>query len=335
MPKYNTIKEAILQSLEDLKTPQTANEICEHILKQDYAQFSGKTPEATTQSQAGDFIRKNDQRIKRLKNGGSYVYYLSKYTDLVTDLVEPQTNAANSAPNSAEKTSKTPKKSYLERDLHKLFSTYLHHIQSIYSKTIFHENSTFVDKHQIWTHPDMVGIHFLHLKNTNAEALLHTINREESFTICAYELKRSIHSDTELKECFFQAVSNSSWANKGYLVTLELNDNLMDEMARLNQAFGIGIIQLAANPFESKILFESSQRSLDFITIDKLSNNNKAFEAWIKDIQACMTASSQHKKASFGELTRNSDDYFSGIDDVAIKAYCQEKNIPWTDLREA
>jgi hypothetical protein len=32
MPKYNTIKEAILQSLEDLKTPQTANEICEHIL---------------------------------------------------------------------------------------------------------------------------------------------------------------------------------------------------------------------------------------------------------------------------------------------------------------
>lgn len=131
---------------------------------------------------------------------GSYVYYLSKYTDLV----EPQTNAANSAPKSTEKASKTSKKSYLERDLRKLFSTYLHHIQFIYSKTIFHENSNFVDKHQIWTHPDMVGIHFLRLKNTDAEALLHTINREESFTICAYELKRSIHTDTELKECFFK-----------------------------------------------------------------------------------------------------------------------------------
>ena len=330
MPKYNTIKEAILQSLDDLKTPQTANEICEHILQKDYAQFSGITPQATVQSQAGEFIRKSDQRIKRLKNGRSYVYYLSKHADLV----ESETNVANSAPKSPEKATKATKKSYLERELHKLFSTYLHHIQSIYSKTIFHETSTFVDKHQIWIHPDMVGIHFLNLKNTNAEALLHTINREESFTLCSYELKRSIHSDTELKEGFFQAVSNSSWANKGYLVALEFNENLLDEMARLNQAFGIGIIQLAANPFQSKILFESSQRALDFITIDKLSNNNKAFEAWIKDIQACMTASSQHKKASFGELERNSDDYFSENDDAAIEAYCQEKNIPLPDTSE-
>ena len=35
-------------------------------------------------------------------------------------------------------------------------------------------------------------------------------------------------------------------------------DNLLEEMSRLNQSFGIGIIELNANPFQSKILFPAS-----------------------------------------------------------------------------
>lgn len=36
----------------------------------------------------------------------------------------------------------------------------------------------------------------------------------------------------------------SSWANYGYLVALEISDSLKDEMQRLNQSFGISIIEL-------------------------------------------------------------------------------------------
>ncbi len=45
-----------------------------------------------------------------------------------------------------------------------------------------------------------------------------------------------------LKNIIFQAVSKSSWANYGYLVALGNSDNLQDEMQRLHESFGIGII---------------------------------------------------------------------------------------------
>jgi len=58
----------------------------------------------------------------------------------------------------------------------------------------------------------------------------------DTFKISSYELKREINSDAELKKAFFQAVSNSSWANYGYLVALEFSGTLKDEMERLNLA---------------------------------------------------------------------------------------------------
>ena len=38
-----------------------------------------------------------------------------------------------------------------------------------------------------------------------------------------------------MKKSYFQAVSNSSWANKGYLVALDINTNLYSELERLNK----------------------------------------------------------------------------------------------------
>ena len=43
------------------------------------------------------------------------------------------------------------------------------------------------------------------------------------------------------RESFFQAVSNSSWANEGYLVAAEIiqDDELLSELECLSIAFGI------------------------------------------------------------------------------------------------
>ncbi len=43
-------------------------------------------------------------------------------------------------------------KTYEERDLHKILSSYLKNTD-IYSKTIYHEQSNGKDSNQIWTHP--------------------------------------------------------------------------------------------------------------------------------------------------------------------------------------
>ncbi len=90
-----------------------------------------------------------------------------------------------------------------------------------------------------------------------------------------------------LKEYYFQAVSNSSWAHEGYLVTLKLDDepSLIDEIRRLNNSFGIGLIKLdPINIEQSEIVFSAKTKDfLDWETIDTLTKLNFDFQNFIKD----------------------------------------------------
>ncbi len=316
-----TIKEAILKSLEEMQLPANAKDIYDYILKKNYFVFDGLTPENTISARLGDFIRLGDTRVKRIKQtNGTFSYYLTKKEDSI--------NIGFIAPDKVLEIKKINKSSnaYDERDLHKLLSSYLKNA-NIYSKTIFHEQSlSSKDNHQKWIHPDMVGIRFLNLKSKTGLLFLKTINRADTFEITSYEIKKEINSDYELKKCFFQAVSNSSWANYGYLVAFEISDNLKDEMERLNQSFGIGLIELKSNPYESKILFPAKYKTLDFKTIDKLCNINPEFERLIEQIEKLMTAAEKYVKATEKELEEFCDTYFAN--DIEVEKYCKDKNIP-------
>ncbi len=172
----------------------------------------------------------------------------------------------------------------------------------------------------------MVGIKFLILQTKASQNLLKSINRLDTFKLSSYELKKEINSDSELKKAFFQAVSNSSWANYGYLVAFEFSDSLFDEMARLNQSFGIGIIELNANPYTSKILFPATFRNLDFKTIDKLCKMNPEFEKFIEKTESVLTATEKYIIGAEKELDAFCDDYFAN--DTEMEKYWKDKNIP-------
>ena len=314
-----TVKEAILKVLEEQKCALTYLEVHEKIKEKNYVDWSNaKTPSDTTSAQLGSFIRKNDTRVKRVKGKRGFEYYLFKYEDEInlTEIVEDIP------------ISKITKKSkeFKERDLHKLLSSYLKN-KNIYSKTIFHEKSAnSKDNYQKWIHPDMIGIKFLNLKNKSSQALMKIINKSEAFELISYELKREIKSDYDLKKTYFQAVSNSSWANFGYLVAFEISSNLKDEMERLNQSFGIGIIELKANPYESEILFPAKNKELDFRTIDKLCEINKDFEKFILQTESILSATDKYLKATKKEFEEFCDSYFRT--DSEIEKYCEEKYIP-------
>ena len=313
-----TIKEAILQSLEDLKKIANYMEIHDHIIKNSYYDFNdAKTPSATISALLGDFIRLGDSRVKRIKGkSGTFSYYLTKHEkDIDIEKVVIPTTEIKSI---------KKEKTYQERDLHLLLSSYLKN-QHLFSKTIFHEKSTGNDNHQKWIHPDMVGIDFLNLQSKSTQTLLKVINKADTFKISSYEVKKEINTDYELKKTFFQAVSNSSWANYGYLVAFEISDSLNEEMERLSQSFGIGVIELKANPFESKILFPSKYKELDFKTIDKLCKINKDFDRFIEQIEKLLTASERYIKSTEKELIEFCDKFL--INDSEIEKYCQEKNI--------
>jgi len=315
-----TVKEAILKVLEDQKEPMTHTSILEKIDENKYYDWkTAKTPANTVAAQLYSFIKQNDTRVKRIKGNGNYfLYYLAKLEDEL-NLSEIIENAPT------EKVSKKSKV-YQERDLHKLLSSYLKN-KNTYSKTIFHEKSAnSKDNHQKWIHPDMIGIKFLNLKNKSSQALLKVINKADAFELISYEIKRDIKSDYDLKKCYFQAVSNSSWANYGYLVAFDINSNLKDEMERLNQSFGIGIIELKANPYESEILFPSKYKELDFKTIDKLCEINQDFEKFIEQTETLLIASERYLKGTKKEFEEFCDEYFKT--DSEIEKYCKEKNIP-------
>ncbi|MCW2120381.1 hypothetical protein [Flavobacterium sp. 7A] len=318
-----TLKEAVLKSLEDINNITNYLTVLNHINVNNYYDFGvAKTPGSTISAVLGDFIRNGDTRVKRIKqNGATYSYYLTKNEQNIGIEV-----LSGDAITPIAKTTKSNKiKTYEERDLHKLLSSYLKNADT-YSKTIFHEQSNGKDNNQIWTHPDMIGIKFLNLQTKASQNFLKSINRIDTFKLTSYELKREINSDSELKKAFFQAVSNSSWANYGYLVALEFSDSLIEEMARLNQSFGIGIIELNANPYQSKVLYPSVFRDLDFKTIDKLCKMNKEFEKFIEQTEKLMTASEKYVSGAEKELDELCDGYFAN--DSEVESYCVEKYIP-------
>ena len=311
-----TVKEAILESLEKLNKQSTYQEVTDYIKSNELYISDGKTLEATVSALLGDFIRKNDTRIGRLKEGRTYFYYLTK------DQLENKIDLLNIQ----QKIDKKPKIDFYERDLHPLFVSYLKS-QNIFSKTILHEESkNSRDETQKWVHPDIIGVKFTKLNSDITSRLLKTLEKKDSCEIISYELKKEINSDYELKKSYFQAVSNSSWANRGYLVALDINTNLYSELERLNKAFGIGIIKLHSNPFESQILFQSSYRELDYQTIDKLCNINEKYRDIIEQIEKILNADNRYLDSSLEELSRKCDSYYEK--DEEIRKYCESKNIP-------
>ena len=115
---------------------------------------------------------------------------------------------------------------------------------------------------------------------------------------------------------FIQAVSNSSWANEGYLVTLNIDDDptFKDEVRRLNNAFGIGIIKLnPENIFESEILFPSRiNQEIDWDTVNRLANENSDFNDFLKliteDCKLGKVKSQYDKVLKMNELTKYIND---------------------------
>jgi hypothetical protein len=320
-----TLKEAVILSLEEQNALLTSVEVYNHIIAKNHYNFgNSKTPAGTVSAQLGGFIRNQDIRIKRIKqNNGSFSYYLTKN--------EVNINTENEILNELKPQKEIKIKTYEERDLHKLLSSFLK-ITGEFSKTIFHEQSNRSDEHQKWVHPDMVGIRFLKLQTNASQTFLKAVNRIDTFKLTSYEVKKEINTDYELKKCFFQAVSNSSWSNYGYLVAFEISDNIKDEMERLNQSFGIGVILLKPNPYESKVIFQARYKELDFKTIDKLCKINVDFEKFIEQIEKLMMANEKYSKSTEKEFEEFCDDFL--ISDSEIEKYCEEKNIPQINYLE-
>lgn len=207
---------------------------------------------------------------------------------------------------------KEPKTSYSERDLHPLLSRFNSFNENFkaYTKTIYHESSKKSQKGaDKWLYPDIVGVSFEY-KDYQKE-LNKFIGKFSSLPIkiYAFEMKKHL-SVSSFREYYFQAVSNSSWANEGYLVALDIDESdeeLMDLIKRLSYSFGIGIISLnSQNVDESVILARAEFReNLDYSVMNELSMKNPDFKKFLESVEEFNIEKEYRSKSEFDEVLDN------------------------------
>lgn len=207
---------------------------------------------------------------------------------------------------------KEPKTSYSERDLHPLLSRFISFNENFkaYTKTIYHESSIKTKKGMDkWLYPDIVGVSFEY-KDYQKE-LNKFIGKFSSLPIkiYAFEMKKHL-SVSSFREYYFQAVSNSSWANEGYLVALDIDESdeeLMDLMKRLSYSFGIGVISLnSQNVDESVILARAEFReNLDYSVMNELSMKNPDFKKFLESVEEFNIEKEYRSKSEFDEVLDN------------------------------
>ncbi|QDY54707.1 COG2958 family protein [Helicobacter pylori] len=178
-----------------------------------------------------------------------------------------------------------------ERDLHPFLTYMAIHNENLkcYTKTIFHEKSVKSPKGMDrWLYPDMVGVRFLHAELSN-ENLIAFSKKFDTLPVklVSFELKKEI-SVNNCRECYFQAISNSSWANEGYLVGRHIdthNPQLMDLLKRLHASFGIGVIDLRTDEDKSAILLNAKYKEkIDYTMAQELSDKNPKFSGFLKSV---------------------------------------------------
>lgn len=216
---------------------------------------------------------------------------------------------------------KQEKNKFHERDLHPLLVKFLYENLdfNLNCKTIYHEQSkkgkSGEDK---WNYPDIVGVYFPYDDYEKETITLLENIKQNSYKLFSFELKIALNF-SNLKECYFQAVSNSSWANEGYLVILkEIDSEVLSELRRLNQSFGIGVIKLEKDVSNSQILLSAKERELDIQTLNMLVNKNPNFKEFIDDI---------NKQIKVGKEAKIQAKFDKVKSDEEMQKYLKEKDI--------
>lgn len=299
--------------LRETKYPMTANAIWDYAVAKGYNEDSGvhgKTPWQTIQAQMYVDIQKHGDDSTFVKvSPGVFGLRDIDYSVAKEPVVKPKSSDNAS-----------------ERELHPLLVAYVNSDPHFlgHTMTIMHESSIKKGKNaEKWMHPDLVSVHlpFDDLdQNTIALAKNTGI---ETINIFSFEMKKEV-TITNVREYYFQAVSNSSWANEGYLVAPKFTDEALKQLSKLNASFGIGVIRLnVEDVHQSEILLPSRENDLDVTMIDELVRINKDFDTFVSVINKSMSANGLFGEKMFDHV----------MDDEELQEYIEKKRISKLVLR--
>ncbi|WRE33381.1 hypothetical protein KVD69_00460 [Helicobacter pylori] len=322
--------------LEQAKRPLKPKEIWEIACEMglDKECNGGKILSHSLGSQLGEHDIPNDKKQFYVANkkGGAFFYWLKSREREFPPQETSNAKEEDDEQSECSGTAKKQKTSFQERDLHPLLVKFLNKDPNfkLLGKTIYHEKCQKDKQGKCeWNYPDIVGVYFPYNKyppfdkydGETLKFLHHT--GQKRYKLFSFELKKDL-SLSVLKESYFQAVSNSTWANEGYLVVKNIKDkdkeDVLDELRRLNQSFGIGVIKLESEISNSKILLPAREREIDIPTLNMLVKQSpKDFKPFMEEINK------QIEKGLDTPIEMN--DFDKVLNDEAMQKYIKDKGI--------
>lgn len=241
-------------------------------------------------------IQKANPKIKIVKINNKFEYYFTELTDeqeIAEEEVAPR-EVLNNATTSGMASSMTggttapsnAKAPLAEKDLYPILSEYLHTTLAVNSKRIDEGKSS--NNHgsngNKWLHPDLVGLENLSDDwSDEVKGCVKNIS-DKTALLWSFEVKKHINR-SNVREVFFQTVSNSSWANYSYLVASSIDSNTATtkELQMLCALHSVGVILLnTENPSESQIMIPAKERpGIDWDSVDRLVKENRDFKKYI------------------------------------------------------
>ncbi|MGL2811286.1 HTH domain-containing protein [Helicobacter pylori] len=318
-------KKVLEQAEEPLNYKEIWERACEMGLDKE-RDGTGKTP----WDSIGSAIR-NDKKQFYVANkkGGTFFYWLKsrerEFPPQKTLDAKEEDDEQSECSGTAEK----QKTSFNERDLHPLLVKFLNEDPNfkLLCKTIYHEKCLKDKKGKCeWNYPDIVGVYFPYNKyfpyNGYEEETLKFLHHtgQKRHKLFSFELKTSIDFPN-LKESYFQAVSNSTWANEGYLVVFEIKDEVLGELRRLNQSFGIGVIKLESEISNSKILLPAKEREIDIPTLNMLVEQSP------EDFKPFMEKINKQIKTGLDTAVDMEKFFDPVLDDEAMRKHIEDNGI--------
>jgi hypothetical protein len=132
-----------------------------------------------------------------------------------------------------------------------------------------------------WLFPDLCGMESL-IEGLDVDVLsLVSLTGAEKAYLYSVEVKVVLNT-SNVREAFFQTVSNSSWANYGYLVAAQVDDKVIDELRMLHGLHGIGVVRLdLEDPLESQVLIPARlNEQVDWETFNRLTVESADFRSF-------------------------------------------------------
>jgi hypothetical protein len=230
-------------------------------------------------------LQKNNKNIKTTEGRPRKYYYTEKSDEDEVDGVEEKNVITQALP--------------LEHALYPMLIKYLNTEHGLHAKRIDEKRSTNNrgSKGNEWLYPDLVALEDLASEWSNKVTECAKQYGDKKAKLWSFEVKRLINI-SNVRSTFFQAVSNSIWANFGYLVAAELEEKAKKELHMLSSLHGIGFILLnTENPSESQVIIPARERhDIDWESINRLTEANKDFSDYIDEISDfCLTGKTKEQ----------------------------------------